>query len=138
MYENMEMRIYKISTDLTIEREEFLTSNFTKEEENTVFNFFENGNVTYDIIGDDGLISVYYLCSEEALDYIKYLFYKYEVRFKLNDITNDFLIGKVDINDNNFQNYLLENLDVDKVLYKINELGIESLNDIDKKVLSVL
>ena len=41
-----------------------------------------------------------------------------------------------DINDVDFQKYLLENLDIDTILDKINELGLESLNDIDKRVLN--
>ena len=130
------MRVYKISTDLTKEREELLSSTFSREEEKTIFNYFESGNITYDIIDENGFITSYYLCSEEALDYIKYLFYKYEVKFNIYDITNDFLIGKVDINDVDFQKYLLENLDIDTILDKINELGLESLNDIDKRVLN--
>ena len=130
------MRVYKISTDLTKEREELLSSTFSIEEEKTIFNYFESGNITYDIIDENGFITSYYLCSKEALDYIKYLFYKYEVKFNIYDITNDFLIGKVDINDVDFQKYLLENLDIDTILDKINELGLESLNDIDKRVLN--
>lgn len=130
------MRVYKISTDLTKEREELLSSTFSREEEKTIFNYFESGNITYDIIDENGFITSYYLCSKEALDYIKYLFYKYEVKFNIYDITNDFLIGKVDINDVDFQKYLLENLDIDTILDKINELGLESLNDIDKRVLN--
>ena len=130
------MRVYKISTDLTKEREDLLSSTFSREEEKTIFNYFESGNITYDIIDENGFITSYYLCSKEALDYIKYLFYKYEVKFNIYDITNDFLIGKVDINDVDFQKYLLENLDIDTILDKINELGLESLNDIDKRVLN--
>ena len=130
------MRVYKISTDLTKEREELLSSTFSIEEEKTIFNYFESGNITYDIIDENGFITSYYLCSKEALDYIKYLFYKYEVKFNIYDITNDFLIGKVDINDVDFQKYLLENLDIDTILDKINVLGLESLNDIDKRVLN--
>ena len=110
------MRVYKISTDLTKEREELLSSTFSREEEKTIFNYFESGNITYDIIDENGFITSYYLCSKEALDYIKYLFYKYEVKFNIYDITNDFLIGKVDINDVDFQKYLLENLDIDTIL----------------------
>jgi len=130
------MRIYKISTDLTKEREELLTSNFSREEEEKIFNYFESGNISHDIIGEDGFISVYYLCNEEALDYIKYLFYKYEVKFEMDDITNDFLVSKVDINDSHFQDYLLENLDINTILDKINKFGIDSLNDLDKRVLN--
>lgn len=129
------MRVYKIKTDLTKERDELLTSNFTREETKKIFSFFENGNRSYDMFDENEFMSVYYLCNTEALDYIKYLFYKYDVKFDVDDITDDFLIGKVDISDTHFQNYLLENLNVDTILDKINEFGFESLTDIDIKIL---
>ena len=129
------MRVYKIKTDLTKERDELLTSNFTREETKKIFSFFENGNRSYDMFDENEFMCVYYLCNTEALDYIKYLFYKYEVKFDVDDITDDFLIGKVDISDTHFQNYLLENLNVDTILDKINEFGFESLTDIDRKIL---
>jgi len=131
------MKIFKIKTDLTKERDEILTSNFTKDEEDRIFNFFENGNRSYDMFDENGHMFVYYLCNQEALEYIKYLFYKYEVKFDIDDITNDFLIGKIDISDSHFQNYLIENLNVDTILDKINEFGFESLTNVDKKILSI-
>ena len=130
------MKIYKISTDLTEERDEYLKSNLTREEEKKIFRYFEDGNISYDLVGEDGIITSYLMCSEEVLDYTKSLFYKYEVKFVISDITNDFLIGKVNIDDKDFQNYLLENLDIDTILDKINELGIESLTEVDKSILS--
>ena len=53
------MRVYKISTDLTKEREELLSSTFSREEEKTIFNYFESGNITYDIIDENGFITSY-------------------------------------------------------------------------------
>lgn len=129
------MKIYKICTDMTKERDEELKSLLTREEEKQIFRYFEDGNITYDILGDDGLVKVYFLCSDEVLEYVVSLFYKYEVRFAIEDITNDFLIGRVSIDDKDFQKYLLENLDIDTVLDKINELGIESLTKADIEVL---
>jgi len=129
------MKIYKISTDLTNEKDEYLKSNLTREEEKKIFRYFENGNISYDLVGEDNFITSYFLCSKEVLDYITSLFYKYEVKFEISDITNDFLIGKVNIDDKDFQNYLLENLDIDTILDKINEFGIESLNEVDKSIL---
>lgn len=129
------MKIYKICTDMTQERDEELKSLLTREEEKKIFRYFEDGNITYDIVGDDGLVKVYFLCSDEVLEYVVSLFYKYEVRFAIEDITGDFLIGRVSIDDKDFQKYLLENLDIDTVLDKINELGIESLTKTDIEVL---
>jgi len=130
------MKIYKILTDLTEEKDEYLKSNLTREEEKIIFRYFEDGNISYDLIGEDGIITSYLMCSEEVLDYTISLFYKYEVKFVISDITNDFLIGKVNINDKDFQNYLLENLDIDTILDKINEFGIGSLTEVDKSILN--
>jgi hypothetical protein len=130
------MKIYKILTDLTEEKDEYLKSNLTREEEKIIFRYFEDGNISYDLVGEDGIITSYLMCSEEVLDYTISLFYKYEVKFVISDITNDFLIGKVNINDKDFQNYLLENLDIDTILDKINEFGIESLTEVDKSILN--
>ena len=130
------MKIYKILTDLTEEKDEYLKSNLTREEEKIIFRYFEDGNISYDLVGEDGIITSYLMCSEEVLDYTTSLFYKYEVKFVISDITNDFLIGKVNINDKDFQNYLLENLDIDTILDKINEFGIESLTEVDKSILN--
>jgi len=130
------MKIYKILTDLTEEKDEYLKSNLTREEEKIIFRYFEDGNISYDLVGEDEIITSYLMCSEEVLDYTISLFYKYEVKFVISDITNDFLIGKVNINDKDFQNYLLENLDIDTILDKINEFGIESLTEVDKSILN--
>ena len=130
------MKIYKILTDLTEERDKYLKSNLTREEEKKIFRYFEDGNISYDLIEENGTITSYFMCSKEVLDYVTSLFYKYEVKFVISNITNDFLIGKVNIDDKDFQNYLLENLDIDTILDKINELGIDSLSDLDKKVLN--
>jgi hypothetical protein len=130
------MKIYKILTDLTEEKDEYLKSNLTREEEKIIFRYFEDGNISYDLVGEDGIITSYLMCSEEVLDYTTSLFYKYEVKFVISDITNDFLIGKVNINDKDFQNYLLENLDIDTILDKINEFVIESLTEVDKSILN--
>jgi hypothetical protein len=129
------MRIYKISTDLTEERDEYLKSNLTREEEKKIFRYFEDGNISYDLVGEDGTITSYFMCIKEVLDYVTSLFYKYEVKFHINDITNDFLLGKINIDDVSFNNYLKENLNIDLILDKINELGINSLTDLDKEIL---
>jgi len=130
------MKIYKISTNLTEERNEYLSDSLSREEEKKIFRYFEDGNICYDLVEEDGTITSYFMCSIEALDYVTSLFHKYEIKFKINDITNDFLIGKVNIDDKDFQNYLLENLDIDTILDKINEFGIGSLTEVDKSILN--
>jgi hypothetical protein len=47
-----------------------------------------------------------------------------------------FLYGQVKIEDKDFQIFLKENLDIDTILDKINEIGINSLTNLDKEILS--
>ncbi len=85
---------------------------------------------------ENGLVSSYMICSERVLEEVCSLFYKYEVKFKVQDITKLFLYGQVSIEDDDFQKYLTENLDIDTILDKINEVGINSLSSLDKEILS--
>lgn len=129
------MRIYKITTDLTEESDRYLKSILTREEEKTIFRYFEDGNISYDVITNN-LVTSYLMCTDNVLEYVISLCYKYEVKFNVIDITNDFLMGSIKIDDKDFQNYLKENLNIDLILDKINQLGIDSLNEFDKKILN--
>lgn len=73
---------------------------------------------------------------------MKKLFGKHNVKFTFKDVTNDILTYKItqeDFKNKNasfyFDLFLKKNLSVDDVLDKINEQGIDSLNDIEKNVL---
>ena len=58
------------------------------------------------------------------------------VKYKVEDIKKLFLYGQVKIEDKDFQIFLKENLDIDTILDKINEIGINSLTNLDKEILS--
>jgi hypothetical protein len=70
------------------------------------------------------------------------LFKKYDVLLSYKNLTSVFLFQK-DLNPifsgghfkNILSNFLNNNLDKDTILDKINEMGIESLNEIDYKIL---
>jgi hypothetical protein len=76
------------------------------------------------------------VCDKDVIDFIVNLFNENAVSYKVEDITKLFLYGQVEIEDKDFQNFLKENLDIDTILDKINEIGINSLTDLDKKILS--
>ena len=102
-----------------------------------LLDYLENKVLNMDIV-EDNLISSYIICSEVFLESILSIFYKYKVEFKVEDITKLFFYGIVNIDDDDFQKYLVENLNIDTILDKINDLGIESLSDLDKKILGKL
>lgn len=73
---------------------------------------------------------------------LKNLFNRYEVLIHFSDITED-VLRQTNINrelfDGKFkvlfENFLKDNLTIDFILDKINELGVESLSNIDYKIL---
>lgn len=71
------------------------------------------------------------------------VFKKYGFEFKVNDITNDLIKGEIhkkypevdSLTPGLFENFRLDETSIDDVLDKISEKGIESLDDVDKKIL---
>ena len=128
------MNVYKIKTGLTESQQDKLNSSLD-DSDLMLIDSLEDQVLNVDVL-EDGLVSSYMICSEDVLNKICSLFYKYELKFKVQDITKLFLYGQVSVDDVDFQNYLSENLDIDTILDKINEVGIESLSDLDKEILS--
>lgn len=128
------MRVYKIYTGLTEDQFSDL-GNMLDKSEIYMVETLQDQVLNVDIV-ENGLVSSYLICDEKSLDFIVSLLYKYEVKFKLKDITKIFLYGQVTVDDVDFQNFLKESLDIDTILDKINEVGIESLTDLDKEILS--
>lgn len=128
------MNVYKLKTGLTQEDLDKL-QNSMDESDFILINSVEDRVLNADII-EDGFVSSYMICSEKILDLLKSIFYKYEVTFSVQDITKLFLYGQIDVDDVYFQNYLQENLDIDTILDKISEVGIDSLSDLDKDILN--
>jgi hypothetical protein len=130
------MNVYKIKTGLTKIQIDILGDSLD-ESDMILLDYLENKVLNMDIV-EDNLISSYIICSEVFLESILSIFYKYKVEFKVEDITKLFFYGIVNIDDDDFQKYLVENLNIDTILDKINDLGIESLSDLDKKILGKL
>lgn len=128
------MRVYKIYTGLTEDQFSDL-GNMLDKSEIYMVETLQDQVLNVDIV-ENGLVSSYLICDEKSLDFIVSLLYKYEVKFKLKDITKIFLYGQVTVDDVDFQNFLKENLDIDTILDKINEVGIDYLSDLDKFILN--
>ena len=120
-------------------------SNFIKRK---IFNFLMNifseddlKNIAYcdDNIGKDML---YVFLDIEKHKEIYHLFKKYNVLLSYKNLTDSFLYQKnlnPIFNGGDFKevliNFLENNLDKDTILDKINDMGIESLNEVDYKIL---
>jgi hypothetical protein len=98
------MRVYVIKTDITEEEDNIITSNFTTEETVTsseysseVFIFEEKDK--YDCI------VTYMICDHKHINFIKELGEKYHVRLDVQDITEPFMEGFIDIDDREFIEY---------------------------------
>ncbi len=128
------MNVYKINTGLTQDQIDKLNDSLDSSDM-TLIETLEDQVLNVDVV-ENGLVSSYMICSERVLEAVCSLFYKYEVKFKVQDITKLFLYGQVSIEDDDFQKYLTENLDIDTILDKINEVGINSLSSLDKEILS--
>ena len=117
---------------------------FSQEERDLMEEFDEN--LQYIELEDDDnwvdpTIGIF---SEEFLDFIKSMCEKYEVKYKITDITDQYIysssafeefLNKYSDKKKDIENYILYNTSVDDILDKINKFGIDSINEIDKKIL---
>jgi len=129
------MNIYKISTNLTESESDKIYNNLSREDKKKISDLNE-GVLNSDIFDEFGHMTSYMICNKEVVDFIVNVFHENKVKYKVEDITKLFLYGQVKIEDKDFQNFLKENLDIDTILDKINEIGINSLTDLDKEILS--
>lgn len=83
----------------------------------------------------DGLMASYIIVYDDLLDEFIYFLQKYKVKYTCEDITKLFLYGQIEIKHEDFHKYKKDNLDTDTILDKINELGIDSLTELDKTIL---
>jgi hypothetical protein len=130
------MNVYKISTNLTESETYKIYTSFSIEDKKKISDFNDGGVLNSDILDEFGHMTSYMICDKEVIDFIVNLFHKNKVNYKVEDITKLFLYGQVKIEDKDFQNFLKENIDIDTILDKINEIGINSLTDLDKEILS--
>jgi hypothetical protein len=129
------MNIYKISTNLTESESDKIYNNLSREDKKKISDLNE-GVLNSDIFDEFGHMTSYMICNKEVVDFIVNVFHENKVKYKVENITKLFLYGQVKIEDKDFQNFLKENLDIDTILDKINEIGINSLTDLDKEILS--
>ena len=130
------MNVYKIETNLTQAENDKIYDNLSREDKKKISELNDLGVLANDVFDEFGHMTSYMICEKEVINFLVFLFQENEVKYKINDITKLFLYGQISIEDEDFQNFLKENLDIDTILDKINEVGIESLTDLDKQILS--
>jgi hypothetical protein len=102
-----------------------------------------SSKIAFDLV--DGYETVFCFIENYKCEKLIEIFKKYDVLVEYKDITEDVLFGFNQINDIECRetfnklnsDFLLGNLSIDIILDKINKFGINSLSDIDKKLLSV-
>ena len=127
------MKVFQIKTDLTNETHQKKFSYFD-EEDKKITELLNDQLVVFDVL-ENSFFTSYLLCENDVLEKLKYLFYKYEIKFIINDVTELFLWGKIKIDDEDFQKFLENSLSMDLILDKINEFGLNSLNEIELEYL---
>lgn len=100
----------------------------------------EELELTQLIIEDKGSY-VIGLFTDEHINMLVYIFEKYQVKFSISDITSKFISSTpfVDMfrgKEKQIKSFIFNSISVNDVLDKINQSGIESLNEIDYLVLN--
>lgn len=122
-------KVFKIATNLTAKENSYIASNMCEEE---IANIEILSSVD---IEETQHITTYLICDIANIFKLEDLLIKHSVKFKTEDITEKFMHGEVEIDDDKFKSYLNNNLTVDIVLDKICKAGIESLSELDRIVL---
>jgi len=129
------MFVYKINTELTKNEAEELYKNLTFQEIEDL--------ESYDMKAYDfeinGKMSSYVITTRYVLTRIILFFRQKNLDFTYEDITDDVLFSQIKFHDDDFNknidDFINENITVDHILDKINQFGIESLTDSDRKKL---
>ena len=119
-------------------------SSFSQEEMDLLEEFDEN--LQYVELEDDvnWIEPTIGIFSEECLNFIKFMCEKYKVKYKITDITDEYIcsasefekfLNKYSDKRKDIEKYILCNTSVDDILDKINKFGIDSITEIDKKIL---
>lgn len=133
---------------ITVKNTEAEIDNIISEFDSISFEFIKNlyemqKYIEFDL--EDGRNVMYVEISESKASQLLSIYVKYGVDFSYEDITKFVLFGNVPfVNEEKCEDlkalikiFIEDNLDTDTVLDKINEMGINSISEQDKKVLVV-
>ena len=127
------MKFFKVDSNLTKKQCEVLLESLSSVE----IEELESLDIISDDIEYDGLITSYIICNDYTITKVESFLTRKNVNYNLKDISIDILVGKISLKNTTFEKqtdkFIEEFLTVDIVLDKINESGVESLTEIDKK-----
>ena len=135
------MKFIKIETEHTMAQLDSISDSILGVDSNILVDIY-NKHDYINLKNDIGNTCTYIIIDSKLDELIK-IYNKYNIKFIAYDITKEVLFNLVksdgfvyDSFINKFiDNYINNNIDVDVVLDKINELGINSLNERDNSVL---
>ena len=129
------MFVYKIDTKLTKEQAEDIYDNLTHQEIQDLESY---KLVAYDV-ENNGMMTSYVVVNRYVLTRIIIFLRQKDIDFDYEDISNDVLTGVTKFKDTPIEKeiiqFIVDNITVDNVLDKINQFGIDSLTETDKKCL---
>jgi hypothetical protein len=98
------MRVYVIKTDITEEEDNIITSNLTTEEKMTSSEYSSEVFI-FEEVDKYGCLIIYIICQDKHINFLKSLGEKYHVKLDVQDITEPFMEGFIDIDDREFIEY---------------------------------
>lgn len=118
-------KVFRVSTNLTAEENANMSKRISEEEKARI-------DILYSFdITDMQFITTYLICDIANLFKLEDMLLKNSVTFHAEDITEKFMQGEVEIDDDQFKSFLEKNITSDMVLDKICKMGIESLSELD-------
>lgn len=129
------MQVWKLITNIDPDISDSIRDEVTYKEDALLNSIQESGQVyNWDLI-EDGKITPFFICDEKVLNILNGIFSKYGSEFEYINITEEFLMGEYEIPDDDFIAYREQNLTEDIIYSKIIYHGVDSLTELDKKIL---
>jgi hypothetical protein len=129
------MQVWKLITDIDPDIADSIRDKVTYKEDALLTSLQESGQVyNWDLIEDEK-ITPFLICEEKVLNILNGIFSKYGSEFEYINITEEFLMGEYEIPDEDFISYREQNLTEDIIYSKIIYHGVDSLTELDKRIL---
>ena len=129
------MQVWKLITDIDPDIADSIRDKATYKEDALLTSLQESGQVyNWDLIEDEK-ITPFLICEEKVLNILNGIFSKYGSEFEYINITEEFLMGEYEIPDEDFISYREQNLTEDIIYSKIIYHGVDSLTELDKRIL---
>ena len=129
------MQVWKLITDIDPDIADSIRDKVNYKEDALLNSIQESGQVyNWDLV-EDGKITPFFICDERVLNILNGIFSKYGSEFEYINITEEFLMGEYEIPDDDFIAYREQNLTEDIIYSKIIYHGVDSLTELDKRIL---